>query len=60
MKEISPYGEGASTSSSSNVPTRIRIPHLQKLKAQGKKWAMLTAYDMYTAAIFEQAGIPRS
>lgn len=58
MKEISPYGEGASTLSSSNRPTRIRIPHLQKLKAQGKKWAMLTAYDMYTAAIFEQAGIP--
>jgi len=28
------------------------------MKASGKKWAMLTAYDMYTAAIFEEAGIP--
>jgi len=37
---------------------RVRIPHLQKMKARGEKWAMLTAYDMYTAAIFEDAGIP--
>jgi 3-methyl-2-oxobutanoate hydroxymethyltransferase len=28
------------------------------MKARGQKWAMLTAYDMYTAAIFEDAGIP--
>ncbi|MBV7414870.1 3-methyl-2-oxobutanoate hydroxymethyltransferase [Aeromonas sp. sif2433] len=38
--------------------SRIRIPHLQQMKVQGQKWAMLTAYDMYTAAIFEEAGIP--
>ena len=37
---------------------RIRIPHLQKMKADGEKWAMLTAYDMYTAEIFDEAGIP--
>ncbi|MDG2967595.1 3-methyl-2-oxobutanoate hydroxymethyltransferase [Pseudomonas extremaustralis] len=37
---------------------RVRIPHLQQMKARGQKWAMLTAYDMYTAAIFEDAGIP--
>jgi 3-methyl-2-oxobutanoate hydroxymethyltransferase len=37
---------------------RVRIPHLQEMKARGEKWAMLTAYDMYTAAIFEDAGIP--
>ncbi|ACO80750.1 3-methyl-2-oxobutanoate hydroxymethyltransferase [Azotobacter vinelandii CA] len=37
---------------------RVRIPYLKELKAQGRKWAMLTAYDMYTAAIFEEAGIP--
>lgn len=36
---------------------RVRIPHLQELKAQGRKWAMLTAYDMYSAAIFEEVGI---
>lgn len=37
---------------------RVRIPHLHQMKARGQKWAMLTAYDMYTAAIFEEAGIP--
>lgn len=37
---------------------RVRIPHLQQMKARGEKWAMLTAYDMYTAAIFEDASIP--
>jgi len=37
---------------------RVRIPHLQEMKVRGEKWAMLTAYDMYTAAIFEDAGIP--
>lgn len=38
--------------------SRIRIPHLQRMKALGQKWAMLTAYDMYAASIFEEAGIP--
>lgn len=40
------------------VPTRVRIPHLGAMKAQGHKWAMLTAYDMYAASIFDEAGIP--
>lgn len=39
------------------VPTRrIRIPDLQQAKQRGERWAMLTSYDTYTAAIFEQAG----
>lgn len=38
--------------------TRVRIPHLKQMKVRGQKWAMLTAYDMYSAAIFEEAGIP--
>jgi 3-methyl-2-oxobutanoate hydroxymethyltransferase len=28
------------------------------MKVKGKKWAMLNAYDMYSAAIFDEAGIP--
>ncbi|TLP69863.1 3-methyl-2-oxobutanoate hydroxymethyltransferase [Pseudomonas nitroreducens] len=44
--------------SSSPVAARVRIPHLQEMKAQGRKWAMLTAYDLYSAEIFEAAGIP--
>ncbi|WP_278405980.1 3-methyl-2-oxobutanoate hydroxymethyltransferase [Pseudomonas rhodesiae] len=37
---------------------RVRIPHLRDMKVQGQKWAMLTAYDMYAASVFEAAGIP--
>ncbi len=37
---------------------RVRIPHLQQMKERGQKWAMLTAYDMYAAATFDEAGIP--
>jgi 3-methyl-2-oxobutanoate hydroxymethyltransferase len=28
------------------------------MKAEGRRWAMLTAYDMYSAQIFDEAGIP--
>lgn len=37
---------------------RVRVPHLLAMKENGARWAMLTAYDMYTAAIFDEAGIP--
>jgi 3-methyl-2-oxobutanoate hydroxymethyltransferase len=37
---------------------RVRIHHLQQAKERGEKWAMLTADDTYSAAIFEEAGIP--
>ena len=32
--------------------------HLRELKERGEPWPMLTAYDMYTAALFDEAGIP--
>ncbi|TKJ20660.1 3-methyl-2-oxobutanoate hydroxymethyltransferase [Blastococcus sp. CCUG 61487] len=50
MSESVLYG-GTSTA-------RVRIHHLQQAKERGEKWAMLTAYDTYSAAIFEEAGIP--
>ncbi|HVE98791.1 MAG TPA: 3-methyl-2-oxobutanoate hydroxymethyltransferase [Mycobacteriales bacterium] len=37
---------------------RVTVVDLQAAKARGEKWPMLTSYDMYTAAIFEQAGVP--
>ena len=37
---------------------RIRIHHLRELKERGERWPMLTAYDMYSAQIFDEAGIP--
>ena len=55
-EQQSPYGSGAGN----QAPTRkrVRIPHLREMKERGEKWAMLTSYDMYTAEIFDEAGIP--
>src|SRR6185312_6572499 len=49
-----PYGTGAQAA----PQRRVRLPHLQAMKERGEKWAMLTAYDMYAAEIFDEAGIP--
>lgn len=37
---------------------RIRTRDLIAAKQRGERWPMLTSYDQYTAAIFDQAGIP--
>jgi 3-methyl-2-oxobutanoate hydroxymethyltransferase len=50
MSEESPYR-------TAERPKRVRIPHLHALKERGERWAMLTAYDAYTAEIFDEAGI---
>ncbi|MGM7774869.1 3-methyl-2-oxobutanoate hydroxymethyltransferase [Arthrobacter sp. KNU-44] len=51
-------GSGASTVASTPKPAaRIRTHHLQQAKAKGEHFAMLTAYEQYTAEIFDQAGI---
>jgi 3-methyl-2-oxobutanoate hydroxymethyltransferase len=50
MSESVLYG-GTSTA-------RVRIHHLLQAKERGERWAMLTAYDTYAAAVFEEAGIP--
>jgi 3-methyl-2-oxobutanoate hydroxymethyltransferase len=50
MSESPLYG-GQSTA-------RVRVHHLQQAKERGEKWAMLTAYDTNSAAVFEEAGIP--
>lgn len=50
----SPYGSAPRAQQA----TRVRISHLKQMKVDGQKWAMLTTYDMYSAAIFEEAGIP--
>jgi 3-methyl-2-oxobutanoate hydroxymethyltransferase len=39
-------------------PKRTRTHHLRELKERGERWPMLTAYDMYSAEIFDEAGIP--
>ena len=61
-EEASPYGAGSQAPggapSQTPSPRKVRIPHLQAMKAEGRRWAMLTAYDMYAAQIFDEAGIP--
>ncbi len=57
MSEPTPYG-GTSAPAGHPPRTRIRTHHLQRMKAEGHKWAMLTAYDYSTARIFDDAGIP--
>src|ERR671939_207067 len=50
MAESVVYGGGSSV--------RVRVHHLQQAKERGERWAMLTAYDVNSASVFEEAGIP--
>ena len=50
MSESVVYGSGSSV--------RVRVHHLRQAKERGEKWAMLTAYDVQSASVFEEAGIP--
>jgi 3-methyl-2-oxobutanoate hydroxymethyltransferase len=58
-----PYGNGPSktgaqpTDKATRPGGRIRTHHLQQAKDNGYRFAMLTAYEQYTAEIFDQAGI---
>jgi 3-methyl-2-oxobutanoate hydroxymethyltransferase len=56
MSEVpSPYGSGAAAPT---APVRkVRTHHLREMKERGEKITMLTSYDMYTAATFDEAGI---
>jgi 3-methyl-2-oxobutanoate hydroxymethyltransferase len=53
-----PYGTGPTAADPAKPVKRVRIHHLQELKERGEPWPMLTAYDMYTAELFDEAGIP--
>jgi 3-methyl-2-oxobutanoate hydroxymethyltransferase len=37
---------------------RVTVRDLQAAKERGERWAMLTSYDMLSAGIFDDAGIP--
>jgi 3-methyl-2-oxobutanoate hydroxymethyltransferase len=51
-------GSGTASSEPGQKPVaRIRTHHLRQAKVRGERFAMLTAYDQYTAEIFDQAGI---
>lgn len=57
MSEPTLYGSAAATAEPPTTP-KIRTHHLQRMKSEGHKWAMLTAYDFSSARIFDEAGIP--
>ena len=38
-------------------PRRIRIPDFAAAKRNHQRWAMLTSYDQYTAALFDESGV---
>jgi 3-methyl-2-oxobutanoate hydroxymethyltransferase len=38
-------------------PRRIRVTDFAAAKRNQQRWAMLTSYDQYTAALFEEAGV---
>jgi 3-methyl-2-oxobutanoate hydroxymethyltransferase len=57
MSEQTVYGAHSSSTHAASR-TKTRVQHLQKMKAEGHKWAMLTAYDYSTARVFDDAGIP--
>jgi 3-methyl-2-oxobutanoate hydroxymethyltransferase len=61
-EQPNPYG-GAVAPPAAPAPggaltRRVRVHHLRELKERGERFAMLTAYDQYAAALFEEAGIP--
>jgi 3-methyl-2-oxobutanoate hydroxymethyltransferase len=60
-EETAPYGAGAAGIASSEAAAapvkKVRTHTLAEMKARGEKVTMLTSYDMYTARIFDEAGI---
>ena len=56
--EVQPPYRSGPTPAGPGRPKRTRIHHLRELMERGERWPMLTAYDMYSAEIFDEAGIP--
>ena len=57
-EETAPYGSGPAQSSQGRAPVkRVRTQHLREMKERGERFSMLTAYEQYAAATFDEAGI---
>jgi 3-methyl-2-oxobutanoate hydroxymethyltransferase len=52
-----PYGTGPTAQQTSAPARRVRTHHLREMKERGERFAMLTAYEMYAAQTFDEAGI---
>lgn len=60
-EEAPPYGSG-NAAGQSDTPSgprarRVRTHHLLAMKQEHTRWSMLTSYDQFTAAIFDEAGV---
>ncbi|MBC7275756.1 3-methyl-2-oxobutanoate hydroxymethyltransferase [Nocardioides sp.] len=56
-EETAPYGTGAAASAPTKPVRKVRTHHLREMKQRGDKITMLTSYDMYSAQIFDEAGV---
>ena len=58
-EETAPYGTGpARPAAPTAVPAkRVRTHHLREMKERGERFSMLTAYEQYAAATFDEAGV---
>jgi 3-methyl-2-oxobutanoate hydroxymethyltransferase len=60
-EETAPYGSGPATPATRpDAPApikRVRTHHLREMKERGERFSMLTAYEQYAAATFDEAGI---
>ncbi len=56
-EQPAPYGSGSQQAASAPPAKRVRTHHLRDFKERGEKFTMLTAYEQYAAATFDEAGI---
>ena len=54
-EETAPYGSGPAAPPA--PVKRVRTHHLREMKERGERFSMLTAYEQYAAATFDEAGI---
>ena len=66
-EETAPYGSGPAQQDQQGQPgqpgqerppvKRVRTHHLREMKERGERFSMLTAYEQYAAATFDEAGV---
>ena len=57
-EQPAPYGTGPAAAGPTSTPVkRVRTHHLREMKERGERFTMLTAYEQYAAATFDEAGI---
>ncbi len=56
-EQPAPYGSGPPQAAPAQPVKRVRTHHLRDFKERGERFTMLTAYEQYAAATFDEAGI---